>query len=367
MQKLGLFAAFLTLGSSIGDFALDAPDADLSIDANPLGNSAETKTALRVEGESKEEEEREFLVEFGLTSKTGATASGTPIKDKVTLYTSIVAQNGTGDVWAINPLLHMSEESGSYNAQGIELDFDNQNAHRGDDEGAAGLAPPVAYGLAVTGAGSFRSTAAIAVMGAESQWNRGIVGCANNAVRQATFADYCSEHEASIDLVGSPKWGLRQRSASTRNIFRGRTGIGGLPSDGFALTVGGGTAIIDGGLWTTGSSIRSEGKEASNIRSARKDSHRSPLEAVARLRTTSTTANDAEERVGFGLDPGSVRSVLPELVRSTRTGDGAQTDLISLDGIVALLVEGIQQQQVLIEDLSARLERSEPTAKESSS
>lgn len=36
--------------------------------------------------------------------------------------------------------------SGTYNAQGIELDFNNDNAHRGDADGGAGLAPPVAYG-----------------------------------------------------------------------------------------------------------------------------------------------------------------------------------------------------------------------------
>ena len=77
--------------------------------------------------------------------------------------------------------------------------------------GAGGLAPPVAYGFAVTGAGDHRSTAAIAVMGAENQWNRGIVGCANDAVRQATFVDYCSGQEASVDITGHPQWGIRQR------------------------------------------------------------------------------------------------------------------------------------------------------------
>jgi hypothetical protein len=63
-------------------------------------------------------------------------------------------------VWAINPLVTQAPDSGSYDAQGIELDFNNLNAHRGEDDAGAGLAAPVSYGLSVTGAGDFRSTAA---------------------------------------------------------------------------------------------------------------------------------------------------------------------------------------------------------------
>jgi hypothetical protein len=120
----------------------------------------------------------------------------------------------------------MDPDSGEYNAQGIELDVDNMNAHRGDDSGASGLAQPNTYGFAVgvstvyhciskkksllckfffqlklvggggithikvTGAGSYRSTAAIAVMGADQMWNRGIVGCANDAVVQVYTATF---------------------------------------------------------------------------------------------------------------------------------------------------------------------------------
>ena len=118
--------------SNNNTYALDAPAADLSIDANPVGNTAATRAAMRVEGRTAQEDEREFLVEFGLTSATGANGDGTPYKDKVTLYAAMEAQEGTGDVWAINPLLTMAAGSGDYNAQGIELDFNNQNDHRGD-------------------------------------------------------------------------------------------------------------------------------------------------------------------------------------------------------------------------------------------
>ena len=46
------------------------------------------------------------------------------------------------------------------------------------------------------------------LMGAEGQRNRGVLGCLNDAVRQATFVDYCSGQEASI--TGPPQWGIRQ-------------------------------------------------------------------------------------------------------------------------------------------------------------
>ena len=49
--------------------------------------------------------------------------------------------------------------------QGIELDFNNENAHRGDADAGGGLAPPVSYGLSVSGAAPFRSTAAVLVSG----------------------------------------------------------------------------------------------------------------------------------------------------------------------------------------------------------
>ena len=79
-----------------------------------------------------------------------------------------------------------SAGSGDYNAQGIELDFNNENAHRGEEDAGAGLAPPVSYGLSVTGAAPYRSTSAILVSGSGRIWNRGIT-FANDCIQQSTF------------------------------------------------------------------------------------------------------------------------------------------------------------------------------------
>jgi arylsulfatase I/J len=195
----------------------------LSCSLLPTGNTRPTNSAFSVQGTTSMAEAREFLVNMGLTSNTGAYTHKEPnINDKVTLYAGIVGEKGTGDIWIINPLLTQTPGSGDYNAQGIELDLNNENAHRGDVDGAQGLAPPVTYGLSITGASKFRSTAAISVMGEQGQWNRGIV-FAGDAVNQSTFQDLGRSHQKSIDIRGSPVYGVYQASPKTKNLFRGNT------------------------------------------------------------------------------------------------------------------------------------------------
>ncbi len=114
------------------------------------------------------DDEREFLVSFGLVSNRGNVSRPTPYHDKVTrestdlnsnsvkcnaaqntrarthtyartmirhknilVYSGIEGAPGTGDIWAVNTLLTQLPDSGEYTAQGIELDFNNENAHRG--------------------------------------------------------------------------------------------------------------------------------------------------------------------------------------------------------------------------------------------
>ena len=48
------------------------------------------------------------------------------------------------------------------------------------------------------------------------QWNQGVLGCVNNAVRQATFVDYCSGQEASIAAITAAAKITRMASGSRR-------------------------------------------------------------------------------------------------------------------------------------------------------
>lgn len=200
----------------------------LVFDTLPTGNACPgaclTSSALSVQGETSHDDKREYLVSLGLSSNKGAHSRPTPYHDKVTLYAGVVGYNGTGDIWSINPLLTQMPGSGEYNAQGIELDFNNLNAHRGDADGGTGLAPPVSYALSVTGAGNFRSSAAIGVMGQKEMWNRGIVFAADS-VKQSTFQDLCSSQHKSIDIRGSPTYGIYQESSRSKNLFAGNTSV----------------------------------------------------------------------------------------------------------------------------------------------
>lgn len=52
----------------------------------------------------------------------------------------------------MNPLVTQSPNSGDYAAQGIELDFNNNNVHRGDSDAGTGLGgAALCYGLSVSG------------------------------------------------------------------------------------------------------------------------------------------------------------------------------------------------------------------------
>eukprot|EP00039_Didymoeca_costata_P021103 m.343430 g.343430 ORF g.343430 m.343430 type:complete len:373 (+) comp22812_c0_seq1:39-1157(+) len=213
-------------------------DAMLTLSTSPIGNGFATNTSFSIHGVTGQQNNREFVVNLGLTSNMGTTAKSTPYRDKVCLYTGVVAENGTGDVWSINPLLTQAPNSGSYDAQGIELDFNNNNANRGETDAGGGLAPPVSYGLSVTGAGGFRSTSAILVSGpgVHRIWNRGIT-FANDCVTQSTFQDLGNPSK-SIDIRGNPEYGIYQSSKSSKNYFAGKTTTADLVVEGDILYSG---------------------------------------------------------------------------------------------------------------------------------
>ncbi|MEI9983849.1 MAG: hypothetical protein WDN69_11930 [Aliidongia sp.] len=175
---------------------------DQSLSVAPTGNPAATFSSLSCQAVATQAKAREFLANIGFTSALGG---GNPpgVADKVALYAGVVGSSGTADIWSINTETVLSAGSGSYNATGFELDLNNLNAERGSADGGAGLAAPVAVGLAVTGAGSFLSTAAISIEGPGSTaiWNRGIV-IGDSSVAQATLQDLGSA-SISLDIRGS--------------------------------------------------------------------------------------------------------------------------------------------------------------------
>lgn len=174
---------------------------DQSLTVAPTGNPAATFASLNCQAAAVKSDAREFLTNIGFSSAAGA---GNPpgIADKVALYAGMVGNAGTADIWSINTVTTLSAGSGDYDATGYELDFNNLNADRGSADGGFGLAAPIAVGLAVTGAGSFLSTAAISIEGpGKPIWNRGIV-VGDSSVAQATLQDLGTA-TISLDIRGS--------------------------------------------------------------------------------------------------------------------------------------------------------------------
>lgn len=187
---------------------------------NPTANaSIATLNSLNVQT-STSSTSRVFAGHFGLTTTGGAAG------DKVALYSALRHQGGF-DAWSFNTVLTQESGSGSYNAQGYELDFNNQNAHRGDGDAGSGLGAPVSYGMSITGASAFRSTAAMLIGGiTPKMWNRGIL-IANDSISAtgSSFQDLTNPHK-SIDIRGAPTYGVYQSAATANNLFAGGAILG---------------------------------------------------------------------------------------------------------------------------------------------
>lgn len=162
-----------------------------SITVSPTGNPTATLSSFNVTGNAISGTEREFLVNIGFTSAVG----GTNAADKVALYTGMVGNSGTHDIWSQNPVVIQSASSGSYNCQCIEADTNNNNADRGNAAGSSALAAPITNGISITGAGTNKCTTGLLISGTESgagtvpMWNRGIT-LAGNSVAQFGIQDF---------------------------------------------------------------------------------------------------------------------------------------------------------------------------------
>ena len=179
--------------------------------ANP---SIPTKASFSVQGSTQSTTQREFQGAFGFTSNKGNGLTGGN-QDRVTLYAGMDMVAGSGDAWSFNTVLTMEASATSTaNAIGYELDFNNLLDHRGDIVGGGGFAAPVAYGLAVTGAGNKRSTAGILVSGPGTNtiWNRGIA-FVNGSVEQATFQDFTSS-VISVEIQGAHTYGIDAKAGA---------------------------------------------------------------------------------------------------------------------------------------------------------
>ena len=142
------------------------PSLPTSPTGNPTGGALlNTFSTVAIQGTTQNSGNREFLMNLGLISNTGA-GVGNNNMDKVGLYVGAVGTPGTGDLWAMNPLLAQNIGSGTYNAQVIEVDENNYNADRGGLDGPTGYPTTVANGISISGASDsngFANTTGLAI------------------------------------------------------------------------------------------------------------------------------------------------------------------------------------------------------------
>lgn len=197
-----------------------------AIPFSPVTNNPVTLTSFVVHGTTAAVSQREFLAIYSFTSNKGSGESS-PDTDKVTLYAEIDAVSGTGDVWVMNGVLTQEAGSGlTYNAQWVEIDFNNFLANRGETPGLSGFVAPVSNGISLSGDGTaqggFHCTSGIAIEGAE--WNRGVTVI---HALQAGFQEV-SGATRGLDMRGSYSYAIDTLTA----------GIGG-----YAIRIGNDTFI----------------------------------------------------------------------------------------------------------------------------
>jgi hypothetical protein len=184
-KKLFVTGGLGVVGTS--NFASLTSSGNQQLSVAPTGNGTTSLSSLNVQGTTISSTMREFLVNFGLNSTLGKTASGTA-RDKVLLYAGIDARTNSGDAWAANFLLNLDSTLTSKIAgNGLEIDVNNGSSYTYSDLGIT------VNGLSISGnAGNTRS-AAIIINGPGSHiWEFGIVQTGTSINAYGFYEDHNS-------------------------------------------------------------------------------------------------------------------------------------------------------------------------------
>ena len=169
----------------------------------PVGNVFPTLARFSLQADESEPNRRQFVGVFGMRDRGGGTPDQTiggkqsmaKPADKVALYAGADCQAGGAPCWTYNSSLVVEPgfwKGGGHGATGSEIDVTNNDVDTGENDGYAGaIGEPGYYGMAITGVGSKRVTAALSIGGPGDRtlFNRGLVFL-NNPVRQCSICDY---------------------------------------------------------------------------------------------------------------------------------------------------------------------------------
>jgi len=133
------------------------------------GTNFSTDCSLYISATTQQASLREIISGVFMISTLGGNQSGSPQRDKVAFSSMVEAQNGSGDIWGIYPVVVLDNGSmgtNGYVAQGAEIDINNNTGVDLSNVTSINGHIAAAFGLSITGAGTNRSTAAIQIVGA---------------------------------------------------------------------------------------------------------------------------------------------------------------------------------------------------------
>lgn len=184
-----------------------------SVPGNLTGNYEATSRSIKAVRDTSLNDVREVTAEFSIVADKGNGHGGSfAAGDKIAVYMGAIAKNGSLNVFTQNNLLEIQSDSTSQGNWIVEFDLNNYKQHMGDNDV---LSLPLAWGVDITGAGNFRSTAAIHIGSLNSGvlptgiWNRGILfdnpSCRIADVESRSISTFflrdMGSHQYGLDLV----------------------------------------------------------------------------------------------------------------------------------------------------------------------
>ena len=154
-----------------------------NITSTPIGNQISTRSSLTMTANAASSTQREFMVNLGLTSNI---AQGVANADKVTLYSGVDCQPGSGNCWASNFL--MQAESG-YSGDATAGEFDGNNSGADAPLYTSRILTPLGVNGTISGTTNYMSAGFfIGSVASKNIFHYG-VALANNAAKDAAYFD----------------------------------------------------------------------------------------------------------------------------------------------------------------------------------
>lgn len=196
---------------ALGSFSGLQATGSATLSATPVGNGFAAYSNFVDNYTTSQSALPEWGFQINMNSNLG-NGQGTPSGNKVAFFSGANQQVGSGDAWALNLVAQSASASvGSNGLIAAEIDMNNNNS----SVSYASVAHPYTAGLMFSGAGTYRSQAAIIVSGATNIWQRGIYfdNANSGSVAGSSIEDQSSSTQSYL-LAGNHTYGINASNAA---------------------------------------------------------------------------------------------------------------------------------------------------------